>query len=275
MADWSVMVKHLADAMAQRGLPGNMLVGADTWDGWTPFAAAHNAAQLSAYEHHKYLNNKESWLSDGGFAAYCAKWLALVDAADSSGKPVFLGEEAATDPGTIDYWYKKAALGMYTPPEPAFAIASLDLGIQAAICGESGALAWSLDGFDRGKDPGMWNISGANGGVKLRPWYYTWSLLCRAFPAGSEIYRLNNVRGMFAKTSKGCSVAIVNRSADPQSIALHLPHGVADAFDLFTYATNTAVDGASLSLPSESVNASASALSLTIPPNGGVVAMSH
>jgi hypothetical protein len=67
----------------------------------------------------------------------------------------------------------------------------LDYGIQVARSGESGALAWSLDGYDYGKDPGMWNIAGNNGGIKLRPWYYSWSLLCRYFPAGGTIYPIN------------------------------------------------------------------------------------
>lgn len=271
-ADWSVMMHKLHVEMAHRNLPENMLVGADMWDGWTPYAAQHDRDVLSAYESHKYLNNPESWLADGGMESYLKKWLEQVNAADPANKPVYLGEEAATDPGTIDYWFKHTAPGFYTPPEPAFAIASLDLGIQTALSGESGALAWALDGFDRGKDPGMWNIDGANGGITLRPWYYTWSLLCRAAPAKSLIYAVPGERAIVAKSPAGIwAIVAVNRKPAARTFEVRLPDDSQQIFERYTYDLQTSIDGKSLSLPATPLTIRTHAVTLRLAPDQGVV----
>ena len=118
--------------------------------------------------------------------------------------------------------------------------------------GFSGAAAWMLDDAmhssgDSGKTEdlkiwGMWNILGREvfGDARqeeVRPWYYTWSLLCRRFPRGSKIMRLSGdlpdgVDAVAAILPDGSySIATVNYSDRDQIIRLELPTG-ADGYVL-------------------------------------------
>ena len=81
--------------------------------------------------------------------------------------------------------------------------------------GYSGIAAWMLDDAmhssgDSGKTEdiklwGMWNILGEEvfddpSQEEIRPWYYTWSLMCRYFPTGSNILKttLDRTKGVYA-----------------------------------------------------------------------------
>lgn len=78
------------------------------------------------------------------------------------------------------------------------------LAIEVMNSGYSGLAAWMLDdamhsNYDSGdtkdiKIWGMWNILGEEVFNKpeeedIRPWFYTWSLMCRYFPNGSDILK--------------------------------------------------------------------------------------
>ena len=112
--------------------------------------------------------------------------------------------------------------------------------------GFSGAAAWMLDDAmhsngDSGKPEdlkiwGMWNILGKevfgdDREEEIRSWYYTWSLMCRHFPVGSKIMRLEgelpeNVDAVAAILPDGSySIAAVNYSDKDQIIRLELPTG--------------------------------------------------
>ena len=117
--------------------------------------------------------------------------------------------------------------------------------------GFSGAAAWMLDDAmhsngDSGKTEdvklwGMWNILGGKvfgdaSQEEVRPWYYTWSLMCRHFPAGSRILRLQGLpEGMAAtaaqKPDGTYAVALVNFGDQAREVALQLP-GTCDGYDL-------------------------------------------
>jgi hypothetical protein len=55
-----------------------------------------------------------------------------------------------------------------------YALNYIDYAIQLMRSKASDDLVWGLDGFDYNKNAGMWNNAGSNGGMNLRPWYYTW-----------------------------------------------------------------------------------------------------
>lgn len=96
--------------------------------------------------------------------------------------------------------------------------------------GYSGMAVWMLDDAmhsngDAGKPTdikiwGMWNTLGKEVFGKaeeenIRPWYYTWSLMCRYFPAGSNILKCNyttnnDVRIIAAKSNGKITIAAVN-----------------------------------------------------------------
>jgi hypothetical protein len=120
--------------------------------------------------------------------------------------------------------------------------------------GFSGMAVWMLDDAmhsngDAGniKDIklwGMWNILGEEvfgkpSEEEIRPWFYTWSLMCRYFPKNTDILKtqFNEVDGvkMVAGEKDGkLSIAMVNTGTMDQSICLELPHKMAKA-KIFVY----------------------------------------
>jgi hypothetical protein len=142
--------------------------------------------------------------------------------------------------------------------------------------GFSGAAAWMLDDAmhssgDSGKTEdvkiwGMWNILGREvfGDARqeeIRPWYYTWSLMCRRFPRGSKIMRLSGelpegVDAVAAILPDGTySIATVNYSDRDQIIRLELPTGadgyMVSRFDVEGFEARKMV-GTTYELPSQS-----------------------
>ena len=121
-----------------------------------------------------------------------------------------------------------------------------DMAIQAIDGGLSGASAWDLDdamhvgggyGSQGLKRWGFWNSFGGSDGypasdLKLRPWYYTWSLLSRSFPAGSQALTVPsaNVPGLRVAAARipyqhrlGFSFALVNEANTPRAVRLVVP----------------------------------------------------
>jgi hypothetical protein len=132
-----------------------------------------------------------------------------------------------------------------------------DLAIQAVDGGLSGASAWDLDdamhvgggyGSQNLKRWGFWNSLGGTDGyptsdLNLRPWFYTWSVLSRSFPAGSQALTVpsTHLPGLRLAAAKipsaggyGFSFAIVNDSSAPRSVRLAVPY-LAEALTLARY----------------------------------------
>jgi hypothetical protein len=121
-----------------------------------------------------------------------------------------------------------------------------DMAIQAIAGGLSGASAWDLDdamhvgggyGSQNLKQWGFWNSLGGTDGypasdLNLRPWYYTWALLSRSFPAGSQALTVpsTHVPGLRVAAATipeggryGFSFAVVNDSQIPRTVRLAVP----------------------------------------------------
>lgn len=111
--------------------------------------------------------------------------------------------------------------------------------------GFSGCAAWMLDDAmhsqgDSGKPEdiklwGMWNILGEEVfgdplQEDVRPWYYTWSLMCRYFPAGCNVLKSSvsdNGKLIYtvaaASADNELSIAVINVSKDDQTISVNAP----------------------------------------------------
>lgn len=130
---------------------------------------------------------------------------------------------------------------------------ALDMPIfamEAMNNGASGIAAWMLDDAmhssgDSGKAEdvkiwGMWNILGSEvfGDPSLetpRPWFYTWSLICRCFPSSSDILKIdsNLPSGVYASAScvsqTESSLVLVNVNDFPVKLRIRLPQGYSDS----------------------------------------------
>lgn len=123
------------------------------------------------------------------------------------------------------------------------------LAMEAMNAGYSGLAVWMLDDAmhssgDSGKTEdikiwGMWNTLGAEvfgdaSQEEVRPWYYTWSLMCRYFPRGCDIVGIKGkapagVRYVAALKDGKLSVAAVNVSDSDFTLKLALNEQLSDA----------------------------------------------
>jgi hypothetical protein len=150
--------------------------------------------------------------------------------AASPGNPVLLGEtgmKAAQDAdGNKDYDF---AL------QPDQALRMADLAVQEARGGVAGAAAWCLDGYASADYCGMWGRGDDDPGTvaphstALRPWFYTWSLLCRYLPPGSVIHAPAEPAGVRVLAaglpSGGWTFVLVNRTASAATVGVTEPTG--------------------------------------------------
>jgi len=137
--------------------------------------------------------------------------------------------------------------------------------------GFSGMAVWMLDDAMHSKGDagdttdiklwGMWNILGEEvfsrpEEEEIRPWFYTWSLMCRYFPAGSDILKFscNKKEGTrFAAAEKDgkLTVAMVNTGDEDRSVTLRLPHHIENA-SIYVYSKESMLkDADGMPVPSE------------------------
>ena len=192
-----------------------------------------------------------------------------------------MSEVGFTSASDIDYWFVLNPIPTLNPTTTKYGLLAFDYGIQVARSGQSGALAWSLDGYDYGKDPGMWNIAGNNGGIKLRPWYYSWSLLCRYFPASGTIYPVNfnspTLRGVALEQKvldkSNWTFAFINWGDTEIETNFSIPNFKGGDFAKFQLTESSSGDGISFSLPKENINIKSlnDGLLIKIPAAGGLI----
>lgn len=132
------------------------------------------------------------------------------------------------------------------------------LAMEVMNAGYSGLAVWMLDDAmhssgDSGKTEdvkiwGMWNILGGEVFDKpeeeqIRPWFYTWSLMCRYFPAGTDILGTavaSEDKDVYvvAGTYQGkLTLALVNVGDKDKTVRLSLPQTMEDA-SLYIYEEN-------------------------------------
>ena len=131
------------------------------------------------------------------------------------------------------------------------------LAMEAMNHGFSGLALWMLDDAmhsngDSGKPEdvkiwGLWNILGSEvfgkpEEEKLRPLFFTWSLMCKYFPDGTDILKTSrNVGdGIFAVAGHHngrTTIAFVNIGNEAKTIRLSLPQAM-DGISRFVYEEN-------------------------------------
>lgn len=146
------------------------------------------------------------------------------------------------------------------------------LAMEVMNAGYSGMAVWMLDDAmhsngDSGKTEdvkiwGFWNILGKEVFNKpdeeeIRPWFYSWSLMCRYFPTGTDILHssvtsTNQDIYVVAGTYKGkLTVALVNVGEKDKNIRITLPQPMDNA-SLYVYEENNlAKDSDGFPIPSK------------------------
>ncbi len=219
--------------------------------GWLK-ATVEGVPEVGIYDMHAYPGQR--YVRSGEFCERLKELKALVD------KPIILGEAGfkyfsdPADSALADEYWRRVKGHPFTKGSDCNMLVydqfyALDMPLllcSVMNAGFSGAAAWMLDDAmhssgDSGKTEdvklwGMWNILGSEvfgdaSQEEIRPWYYSWSLMCRNFPAGSKILRIKEempegVAATAAQTPGGSySVALVNFGSQDREISLNLPEG--------------------------------------------------
>lgn len=246
--------------------------------GWVARCARDMDALTGVYDVHAYPGQHE--VRSGAYAEKLRRIRAEVPA----GKKLILGEAgykySAPEDSLLKAEYLRRVEGHpYTRGTDCNMLCydyfyGLDmplLAMEVMNNGLSGVAAWMLDDAmhsngDSGRTEdvkiwGMWNILGEEvfGDASqegLRPWYYTWSLMCRYFPAGCDILACDvpqreGVCVTAARKDGAYSVAAVNFSQEACVVEFALPDGFS-AGAVYRYTPNgLTVDERGLPVPCE------------------------
>ncbi|BFU44642.1 hypothetical protein [Krasilnikovia sp. MM14-A1004] len=209
--------------------------GAATNDWWLQSTLDRQVAQ---HEAHFYVHEVDLGSPPEYPEAVVSEAVRQLKAADDG--PVILGETGMKAPGDgddKDYSFTS---------EYAHGVRMADLAVQEARAGVDGAMAWCLDGYDKPVQCGMWDHYQTPDKTTLRPWFYTWSLLCRYLPPGSKIYapaQPDGVRVLKAKlpasAGGGWTFVLVNRGSSPATVKITAQTGTI-TLDKYVYSPDRA-----------------------------------
>lgn len=201
---------------------------------------------IGAYDVHAYPDGEA--VRSGEFGKYYGD---IYNRVKPTGKKLILGELGLKYSGALGSKNRELALAdpnaskddsnMFVY-EFFYGLDIADAVIQSMNKGLEGAVAWDLDDAmhtqdDKGdktklKRWGMWNSLGTELCNKpedenLRPWFYTWSLMCRYFPTGMSIASVNLPEKNMVKvvagilSEKSVSIALLNNSLKDQDITIN------------------------------------------------------
>ncbi len=255
---WKKGVLMLHDSIRQIGLQEQLTIaGPDavvSYDNpqspytglqWVDETIAQLDPVIGAYDVHAYPDGE--FVRSGQFGQYYGE---ISQKVKTTGKKLILGELGLKYSGEL--YHKNRALAEADPNASEddsnmfvydffYGLDVADALIQAMNNGLEGAIAWDLDDAmhtqgDTGEKTklkrwGMWNSLGTElcnnpDDENLRPWFYTWSLLCRFFPSGMnlatpEVPADSPLRVVCGFQDDRVSIALLNNSDQPQEIFLN------------------------------------------------------
>jgi hypothetical protein len=285
-------------------------------DSWVTDTLQSIPGLIGAYDSHRYAT---TWgVENGVYGDQVRARREEISNLASPAKPYFAGEVGLTARQVTPFTSRTMpvtpalralldpSVSTFVDSQPnippfSYGIWMGDMMIQAIAAGLSGASAWDLDdamhtGGGYGnlslKQWGFWNsLAGQNGypasDLAPRPWYYAWSVISRAFPAGAQTLAVPatgtpGVRVAAARIPNAArfdlSIAIVNDSSTPRTISVTVP-GVTTPLTLAQYSYVSGalpVDANGLPVPAQMLTAVPSAgISVQVPANALVVLTSH
>ena len=244
---WKKGVENVLGVFKRRQLDKKVIfTGSDhsNNDRWHEMAVDQLQHILGAYDLHRYANDRD--VRPGRLRDYFRRsWdYALANDPQALNKPFIVGEAGMNDGAqhprgnlNIDRFY--------------YGLFMADYAVQAANAGSSAVLAWMLD--DNSHPGFFWGLwMNKQEGLKLRSWFYPWSLLCRYFPPNSVIYRVRqpsqNVRLLAARAprkgkdgSDAWTFCIVNRADKSARVTLKAQAGKTVTLKRYVYTEDSAM----------------------------------
>jgi hypothetical protein len=276
---WKAALINLHEALKKQGLDKHIrLVGTDgpgDWNQWLERVTkdAELRDRIGAYEYHLYAHlNTDKWcpsLLEGkmGEGEFLPR-RKMITANDPQGadKPFFMGEAGIDDGNKGDNQIHRNGF--------PYGVWMADYAIQAMRAGQAGLIAWNMDdamhvGGSHGprhlKGWGFWNSLGGSKDYPaedfaIRPWFYTWSLLCRSFPCGCRILSATSTGDTAVRVAaaelpdgRGYSFAVINEASEARRVSIVLPKAKAipSLLEYRYFTDQRPVDADGLPLPSQ------------------------
>jgi len=246
---WKSAVINLGKALKRSGLAGKVMIagtdGPGDRHGWLERLSkdAELNPYIGAYEYHVYAHLRtDQWqpsLLEGKLETQELNPRRLmVNHNDPQGptKPFFMGEAGIDDGNSGDNQTNRFKF--------AYGVWMADYAIQSMRAGQAGLIAWDMDdamhtwgsyGKEGLKGWGFWNsLAGFKDypadDFNLRPWFYTWSLMCRLFPRNSQTLEVDTTQDPDFRVAaarlpgeNAYSFALVNQASSPRTVTLKMP----------------------------------------------------
>ena len=205
---------------------------------------------IALYDVHRYAS--AAHVESGGLEREI-RGLRQHVTARTGGTPFIMGEAGIADPDGDENQQLRYDF--------RYGVLMADYVVQSIRAGQAGAIAWSLDDALHGADAahpeggygsrhlkgwGFWNSLAGRYGYPAadaapRPWFFTWSVLSRAFPAGAQTLQVpeTGVAGLrvtAAKLHGKVSVAVVNDSDKPARVTVTVAGTKARTVSAYRYA---------------------------------------
>lgn len=219
-------------------------------EGWLVQTVEHTDSIIGLYDIHAYPGQAE--VRSGKYSELLKKYKSIVP----KDKKIVLGEAG------YKYWREADSLLMaeynrrvenhpFTKGSDCnMLVYDYFYGVDMAILatevmnnGFSGVAAWMLDDAmhsqgDSGKPVdvklwGMWNTLGSEvfddpKQEEIRPWYHTWSLMCKYFPSGCDIVQVEmekdpDIFVCAAKHEGKYTLALINKGDKAKKVSVQLP----------------------------------------------------
>ncbi|WP_148072625.1 glycoside hydrolase family 5 protein [Bythopirellula goksoeyrii] len=249
--EWRSAILNLHQDLQRSGLHDRVAIAApDANSEWLRKTLTDSELRevTAIYDEHWYVTRDE--INAGAVEQRCREQCRCISQCDP-GKPYILGELGIVDGKTEDD-RQPNVFGF------SYGVEMADAAVQLMRGGSHGFIAWYLDdamhffgdgeivrsddeplpkdAYERRKVWGMWNSLGNQMGdpsdAQLRPWFFTWSLLSRYFPAGCEIVNVEldqdapviiAAARISQEGTNHISLAIVNREDAPRTVRVHIP----------------------------------------------------
>ena len=246
--NWQTSILNLDKELVKRGLAEKIkIVGPDcAWgNDWIKriIEKKELAAAIDVYELHYYATDKE--IESGFYGKEMSYYRDYISFRDPKGKEkqFFMAEAGmVTGKNKVDQQTNIATF--------QYGVWMTDFAIQSMNAGQAGLTAWDMDDamHTNGKlgpgteikdyiwkEWGFWDSLGEEKGApertNMRPWFYTWSLLSKYVPRGSQIMKTGEsfVPGLRSTASKitlngktEYTFVIVNESTEKREVNLVL-----------------------------------------------------
>ncbi len=257
---WHQGLRNVRAALGRRGLLDRVRIAGPDQSGneydWAVYMAKNAPGDLDSYDLHLYANQRRQFSTvretadKGAVRDYLRQaWTEIRQNDPDKSKPLILGEagfalwhpEVAKD----EQFGRKNGLAL----DWRYGLFMTQYAIQAVEAGTWGISAWMLD--DNSHYNFTWGLWGNKSeGFPLKPWFYTWGLLSRYFPANSTFSLLDglppNVEGIAAelppagKKAQGWSFVFVNTGETPVSLRVDFPQNSAPLSNRYLFAEGIA-----------------------------------